>query len=128
MKTRMLLAWSAVLAAFAFSSPMLAHHGALEYDTQHETTIMGGTVTRFNFVNPHVQISWETKDEKGTVQEWTAVTTNPNTLYRYGWNKEILKPGTALQLVSGNRCKDGGNCMRLRRIVLATGKDLPVPN
>ena len=26
------------------------------------------------------------------MQQWTAVTTNPNTLYRYGWTKELLKP------------------------------------
>ena len=40
----------------------------------------------------------------------------------------ILKPGTELRMVAGNRCKNGENCMRLRKIVLATGKDLPVPD
>jgi hypothetical protein len=126
-KTLALLPGLAAFAIFAFSIPLSAHHGALEYDTQHETTVMGGTVTRFQFTNPHVEIFWETKDEKGEAQQWMAETTNPNTLYRYGWRKDTLKPGTQLQLVSGNRCKNGDNCMRLRRIVLATGQELPVP-
>lgn len=117
----------AMVAAFAFAAPALAHHGRLEYDTQHETTVRGGTVTRFEFRNPHVQIFWETKDDKGGVQMWAAQTTNPNTLYRYGWNQDVLKPGTQLRMVSGNRCKNGDNCMRLRKIVLEDGRELPVP-
>jgi Family of unknown function (DUF6152) len=127
-KQRISLSAFSVLIALLFCVPMFAHHGAWTFDMQHETTVMGGTVTRFQFVNSHVEISWESKDDKGIPQKWTAQTTNPNTLYRYGWNKEILKPGTELQMVSGNRCKNGENCMRLRKIVLATGKDLPVPD
>jgi len=114
--------------ALAFSAPVPAHHGMWEFDLQHETTVVGGTITHFKFVNPHVEISWETRDEKGVKQEWVAEATNPNALSRYGWNKDILKPGMELQMVSGNRCKNGENCMRLRKIVLATGKDLPVPD
>ncbi len=128
MKTKIRFFAFALLAASACSLPLFAHHGSLGYDTQHETTVKGGTVTRFEFTNPHVIIVWETKDDKGAVQQWTAETTNPNTLYRYGWNKDVLKPGTELQIVAGNRCKNGENCMRLRKIVLASGKDLPVPN
>ena len=128
MKKRIFLSTFTVLATFAFINPMFAHHGAWGYDMQHETTVMGGTVTRFAFVNPHVEIVWEIKDDKGAIQKWTAETTNPNTLYRYGWSKDILKPGTELRMVAGNRCKNGENCMRLRKIVLATGKDLPVPD
>ena len=128
MKKRISLLALAVCAAFALSIPMYAHHGAWGFDTQHETTVMGGTVTRFQFSNPHVQIYWETKDDKGVIQKWTAEATNPNTLYRYGWSKDTLKPGTEVQMVAGNRCKNGDNCMRLRKIVLASGKDLPVPD
>jgi len=126
MKKKLLLFAIAPIAAIAFSVPLFAHHGTWGYDMQHETTVMGGTITRFDFVNPHVQIYWETKDDKGVTQMWTAQATNPNTLSRYGWTKEILKPGTELQMVSGNRCKSGETCMRLRKIVLASGKDLPV--
>jgi hypothetical protein len=118
----------AAVVALTFPNPVLAHHGTWEFDLQHETTVIGGKVTHFKFENPHVEISWETRDEKGAKQEWTAQTTNPNTLFRYGWTKDILKPGTELQMVTGNRCKNGDTCMRLRKIVLATGKDLPVPD
>ena len=127
MKISVMITMFAFVATLALSIPVFAHHGGSEYDMQHETTVTGGTVTNFAYLNPHVEISWETKDDKGVVQKWTAKTTNPNTLYRAGWNKETLKPGTQLQSVTGNRCKDGSNCMRLRKIMLANGRELPVP-
>ncbi len=109
------------------SAPMFAHHGASEYDTSKVTTVPGGTVTRFEFINPHIEIYWEMKDDKGNVQQWNAEGTTPNILYRNGWNKDSLKPGDQLKEVSGNQCKNGNPCMRLRKIVLGTGQELAVP-
>ena len=126
-KSKIAVSALAAVAALALSIPMFAHHGGSEFDDKEVTTVMGGTVTRFEFVNPHIEIFWETKDDKGVVQKWWAEGTTPNLLYRYGWNKDVLKPGTQLQSVGGNRCKNGDNCMRLRKIVLATGEELPVP-
>jgi hypothetical protein len=82
---------------------------------------------RNRFINPHIEIFWEVKGEKGIIQKWSAEGTTPNILYRSGWNKDSLKPGDPLKLVTGNRCKNGDNCMRLRQIVLGTGQELPVP-
>ena len=81
-------------AIFAFAAPVFAHHGALEYDTQHETTVLGGTITRFEFRNPHVRIFWETKNDQGVGQMWAAQATNPNTLYRFGWNHYQTRDAT----------------------------------
>ena len=61
------------------------------------------------------------------LENWTAEGTSPNILYRSGWNKDMLKPGDKLQSISGNRSKEGQNSMRLRKLVLANGVELPVP-
>ncbi len=127
MKFKFLVSMVGAMAALIICIPLSAHHGAADYDTTKVTTVEGGAITRFEFVNPHVQIYWETKDEKGEVQKWFAEGTTPNILYRNGWNKDSLKPGDQLKLVAGNRCKDGSNCMRLRQVVLANGQELPVP-
>lgn len=64
---------------------------------------------------------------RGNVQKWSAEGTTPNILFRNGWNKDSLKPGDQLKEVSGNHCKNGNHCMRLRKIVLANGQELPIP-
>jgi hypothetical protein len=127
MKFKSLASMVVAMAALIISVPLSAHHGASEYDMTKLTTVERGTISRFEFANPHVRIYWETKGEKGEVQEWTAEGTTPNILYRSGWNKDSLKPGDQLKLVAGNRCKNGSNCMRLRQIVLGNGQELPVP-
>jgi hypothetical protein len=127
MKTRVPLSAFAAIAALIISLPAFAHHGGADYDVTQMTSVKGGTVTRFEFVNPHVEIYWDFKNDNGVVEHWHAQGTTPNILYRNGWNKDSLKQGTALEVVEGNRCKDGDTCMRLRKIVLAGGQELPVP-
>jgi hypothetical protein len=117
----------AAIAILAISFPVFAHHGASDYDMTQTTTVKGGTVTQFEFVNPHVQIYWDSKNANGAVEHWRAEGTTPNILFRNGWTKESLKPGTELQTVEGYRCKNGNPCMRLRKVVLGDGTELPVP-
>jgi hypothetical protein len=126
-RSRLPVVLLAAAAVLAVPSPVLAHHGASDYDMAQTTTVKGGTVTRFDFVNPHVEIYWDTRNASGVVEHWHAEGTTPNILFRNGWTKESLKPGTELQEVEGNRCKNADNCMRLRRIVLANGTELPIP-
>jgi hypothetical protein len=114
-------------AVFAMSFPVLAHHGASEYDMSQTTSVKGGVVTKFEFGNPHIEIYWDAKNADGVVEHWRAEGTTPNILFRNGWTRESLKPGTELQVVEGNRCKSGVTCMRLRKVVLGDGTELPVP-
>ena len=61
------LAAGLILAA----SPAFAHHSIAEYDMTAMTTVKG-TVTQFEWSNPHAYIHIEAKDDKGNVVEWTA--------------------------------------------------------
>jgi hypothetical protein len=117
----------AAAAVFSISVPVFAHHGASEYDTTQTAIVKGGTVTRFEFVNPHIEIYWDVKNASGVVEHWHAEGTTPNILFRNGWTKESLKTGTELGAVEGNRCKNGDMCMRLKKVSLADGTELPVP-
>ena len=121
-----ILAWAAI-GIFVVSAPLLAHHGAADYDPIQTTIVKGGSVTRFDFVNPHIEIYWDAKNANGVMEHWRAEGTTPNILFRNGWTKESLRAGTELQSVEGNRCKNGDSCMRLKKIVLADGTELSVP-
>jgi hypothetical protein len=83
----------AAMAAFLlFCIPAFAHHGTATYDLS-KTITLSGTVTSFDWSNPHCLIHLDAKDEAGNMQHWTLELTSPFTLERKGWVKSSLKPG-----------------------------------
>jgi len=108
----------ALLSAF----PATAHHSMSMYDLDHLITLRG-TITGFEWSNPHAQIHFDLQDDKGSVEKWNAECPGPGRLSRSGWTIETLKPGDQVTLI-GNQAKDGSNLMRLDRIVLPDGHEL----
>ncbi len=104
------------------AAPIFAHHGTSAYDTTKLTTVKG-TVTDFQFNNPHVMISVETKDEKGKVEIWICEANSPNVLTRHGWDRDIIKKGDQITII-GNRPKNGAKTLRLQKVVLSNGQEL----
>lgn len=49
--------------------PAPAHHGTATYDMGKRVTL-NGTVTLFDWSNPHSQLHFDVVDEKGTVVHW----------------------------------------------------------
>jgi hypothetical protein len=99
LKINLLLLAAAVLAV---SIPMFAHHGTnISYDHSKPVTLKG-SVTEFRFNNPHAQIFFDVKDEKGNVVKWGGELTSPYNLAQGGWTKRRseaeLKPGTELTI------------------------------
>ncbi|MBZ5643153.1 MAG: hypothetical protein LAO19_10365 [Acidobacteriia bacterium] len=106
------------------STPLWAHHGEANYDTE-KTVSVKGTVTQFEFVNPHVQITMAVKNEKGETETWTSEARSPAMLSRYGdWNRNTIKVGDVITCY-GHRTKNGTFFLRLQKIVKADGKELP---
>ena len=112
------------LAALFTAPPLLAHHGEVNYDTEKEVSVKG-TVTNFQFINPHVLISMDVKNDKGEIEKWTNEARSPSMLVRVGdWNKNTLKPGDVIT-ATGFRAKNGANVLRLKKIVTADGREFP---
>lgn len=104
------------------AAPIFGHHGTAAYDTTKLTTVKG-TVTDFQFNNPHVMISVETKDDKGKVEMWTSEANSPNVLTRHGWDRDIIKKGDQVTII-GYRPKNGAKTLRLQKVVLSNGQEL----
>ena len=117
------LALAAFGALLMLSGSAFAHHGAAAYDNQKVMTITG-TVTGFQFVNPHVIISLDSKDASGKVEHWSGELTSPNHLTRYGWNKSTLKPGDQVT-ITGGVSKAGSPTMWINK-VMKGGEPLPL--
>lgn len=112
------------LVALFIPAPLAAHHGETNYDTEKLVTIKA-TVTNFEFINPHVQISMDVKNDKGEIEKWVCEARSPAMLVRNGgWDKTTLKPGDTIT-ASGFRSKNGANILRLKKIVLSNGTELP---
>jgi hypothetical protein len=124
MKIRALTVLGLAVGFLLVSAPIFAHHGASAYDTT-KLTSLKGTVTDFQFMNPHSEISFEVKSATGKVEKWTAEAASLVTMSRLGWTKNMIRPGDPIT-VTGNRAKNGSNTMRLRKVVLSNGKEFIV--
>jgi hypothetical protein len=107
----------------ALATVAFAHHGTANYDTSTKITVKG-VVTDFQFVNPHVQIYWDAKDDSGATQKWQGELTSPNHLERAGWTKSTLKPGDEVS-INGYGTKSGSHEIWIQKVTLANGEDLP---
>lgn len=107
-----------------FAAPLLAHHGTAAYEATKTVTIQG-TVTDFEFINPHVMIFFDVKDDKGSVEKWQGELTSPNRLSRAGWTKHTFKPGDPVTF-SGYRAKSGAPTLWITKIVGADGQEIPL--
>lgn len=122
MKHKALSFLAGAVGLLVASVPLFAHHSTASYDMEHLVTFTA-TVTAFEFVNPHVLIHFEVKDESGNVEKWTALTAPPQRLYRAGWNTKSLKLGDQIT-ITGAPHKDGRKEMGLGKLVLSNGQTL----
>jgi Family of unknown function (DUF6152) len=110
------------LGLLLVSIPALAHHGTNLYDMT-KTTTLKGTITKFEWGNPHNQIYFDVTDDKGVVSHWNAETEPPAVMSESGWTRKALAPGDQVTVYL-NAAKNGATVGILQKIVLADGKEL----
>lgn len=122
MKTWLAPGIAFLFAALVIASPVLAHHGTSPYDSSKLTTVKG-SVTTFEFINPHVEIYIDVKADDGKIQKWVGEANSPGVLTRHGWSRDLIHVGDQITLI-GNRTKNGTFMLRLQKVVLADGREL----
>jgi hypothetical protein len=116
------LAFAGVVSVAVWSAPLSAHHGAAAFDPNHVVTVKG-SVTDFQFVNPHVLVYFDAKNDKGEPEAWQGELTSPNRLGRVGWTKRTLKPGDPIT-VTGMAAKNGQRAIWIQKILGPDGQPL----
>jgi hypothetical protein len=123
-QTRVSAVLAVAIGVLLVSVPVFAHHGASVYDSKKLTTLKG-TVTEYQFMNPHTEILFNVTGADGKVEKWAAEAASMVTMTRLGWTKSILKAGDQITAV-GNVAKNGSRTMRLRKVVFPDGKETVV--
>jgi len=112
------------LGLLAIGSPIVAHHGtAGVYDFTVRVTTKA-TVTRFVFQNPHVQIYFTLKNDKGEEQTWGVETASPGNMLANGWTKNLFKPGDEIlvSFIPAKGDRTFGTCAQF--VIVSSGKRL----
>ena len=124
MKHRWLALALGTAGPLVLAGALWAHHSASVYDSARLVTIQG-TVTKFEFTNPHTTIRLSVRDEQGNMEEWAAGGGAVIIMRRIGWTPTFIKPGDKL-IISGFQMKDGRKVMLHGKLVRAdTGEELP---
>jgi hypothetical protein len=96
---------SVLAGAMLLAIPAVAHHSFTMFDQTKQITITG-TVTEFQWTNPHAYIEIDVPDDSGAIKHWAIEMGSPSILQQSGWKFSNLKKGDKTTLVI-NPLKDG---------------------
>src|SRR5215510_6926876 len=99
----------AAIAALALGGASLsAHHSfAAEFDINKPITLQG-TVTKVEWVNPHVYVYLDVKDASGKVTNWALSSLSPGAARRAGVTRANFGQGQTVT-IAGYHAKDSSN-------------------
>ena len=97
-----------------------AHHSfAAEFDIDKPLTLKG-VVTKVEWVNPHVYLYIDAKDESGRVTQWSLSSLGPAAVRRGGVTRAMLGQGQAVT-IQAYHAKGGSNFAFMRKMTFADG-------
>ncbi len=115
----------ASLAVAAFAAPALAHHSFAMFDAD-KTMTLNGTVTDFEWTNPHSWIRLTVADNGGTLRPWAIEMGSPAANTQRGWKADTIKPGDKITLTI-HPLKDGSRGGQFMAATFPDGKRLINP-
>ncbi|HTW37899.1 MAG TPA: DUF6152 family protein [Steroidobacteraceae bacterium] len=111
---------AAIVALGLSAAPATAHHSFAMFD-QKRTLVLEGTVTQFQWTNPHVWIEMQVADPSGNSAKWGVECTSVNILKRQGWHHDSLHPGDRVKLVL-RPLRDGSHGGQLAKLLEINGQ------
>lgn len=117
-----------LLCLLVCAAPALAHHSfTAEYYSDKNVTLTG-TLTKVEWVNPHVFLYVDVKDSSGKVTSWAVETVSTVALHRYGAKRAMFVEGQTVT-IDGYPAKDGTKALvGLRHIKFQNGTEFNYRN
>jgi uncharacterized protein DUF6152 len=105
MKVTKQLRWAAVAALCGL--PLLAHHSfTAEFDGG-KTVTLRGVVSKVDWINPHIFVYVDVKDDSGKTTTWALQSLPPLFFRGSGLTKDVLLSTKQEVTVTANPAKDG---------------------
>jgi len=112
-----------LIVAIAAGS-LMAHHSTSAVFDMGKKIQVTGTLTKVEWINPHISIYLEAKSDKG-VEAWHFEGSPPAWFRRVGVNKaDIAKAQGQMITVDGVKAKDGSLYAYLQKITFADGSTM----
>jgi hypothetical protein len=123
MRRYLLVSTGLGVALLLSALPLLAHHSfAAQFDSKKPIKFTG-TVTKVEFLNPHIYIYIDAKDSSGKNVNYAVEGAGVTGLLRQGWRKDTVKVGDTLS-VEGSRARDGSNTVAASAWLLPDGRKI----
>lgn len=123
MRTKLFSLFVGIASAALVALSAHAHHAfSAEFDND-KPIKLEGTVSKWEWINPHAWINLDVVAESGDTVAWRIEGGAPNALIRRGWTKDSLPPGTEI-VVEGFLARDGSNRASGRSITFPDGSSL----
>ena len=123
MRIKLFSCIAGIAGVFAAHISVQAHHAfAAEFDND-KPIRLEGTVTKWEWINPHAWINLDVTNAAGEVEKWRVEGGAPNALIRRGWTKDSLPPGTEI-IVQGFLARDGSKRASGQNITFPDGSRL----
>ena len=101
--------------------PASAHHSHAMYDSELEVTLVG-TITEYQWVNPHTWIYLEVEGKDGGTREWVIEGGGPGTLTRRGWSGNSFSVGERVTAIV-HPIMDGSSGALLGIVIKESGEE-----
>jgi Family of unknown function (DUF6152) len=120
------LAWVVLVFLAVSATPAFAHHSfAAEFDQEKPISITG-TLTKVDWINPHVYIYLDVKEPNGTTADWSFESLPPGWFHRMGLERRMFTVGDMVT-VTGYGAKDGSkNLGWIKKVQFSDGRTMQI--
>ena len=124
---RRVFAASLALTVLFTPGPATAHHSPSAVFDMAKPFVVSGTLTKIEWVNPHIDLFLDAKGADGSVEVWKVESQPPSWFRHVGLNRaDFAKAIGQTVTIGGVRARDGSRYAYLQKITFADGNSIEV--
>jgi hypothetical protein len=114
-----------IVGALLGDGRLSAHHSLASQFDESKPLTLAGVITKVEWVNPHVYVHIDVKDNNGAMEQWSLETLPPATLRKGGLRSDMLGKGEMVTVLA-YRARNESKLAFLRKITFADGREIVV--